>query len=254
MRVVLLSLFLASPALAQDGVPAAPATILAVADSLPELRRMIADCAPDTVLPDDDASWATMTNSVEAALWRGRQDPALVAEVLDRLATPFPDPANCEVAAFRFSVVSSAMPEYGGWPRTAARMFENLGLPFPDPLPDAESWRAVTRSAMSAVEPWRLPMMCGTLLAPEYSARAARILEQNADRLVAALADAGYPPHHVAGLADLTRPAELAEPNSNNREREQAACVGRQADWLSALQVPPPEGLPEEVAQILAAP
>lgn len=34
---------------------------------------MIADCAPETMLADDAASWAAMTDTVESALWR---DPA----------------------------------------------------------------------------------------------------------------------------------------------------------------------------------
>ncbi len=65
----------AAPAIAQDGIPAAPDIILAVADGLVELRGMIATCAPETVLPDDEASWAAMTEAVAAALWRGGKTP-----------------------------------------------------------------------------------------------------------------------------------------------------------------------------------
>ncbi len=165
-----------------------------------------------------------------------------------------PPPADCTIAAFRFSVVSSAMPEYGGWPRTAARMFENIGLPVPDPLPDRDRLDAVTVAAMSAVEPFRLSLTCGLLLAPEYAGRLARRLTENTSLLAAALTDSGYAPEDVASLVTLTTPAALSDIGTRDRAAVQADCLAREPEWRRNFQFPPPEGLPEEVAQILAAP
>ncbi len=254
MRAVLLALCLATPAVAQDGIPASPATILAVADSLPELRRMIADCAPDTVLPDDDASWAAMTDAVEAALWRGRQDPALVTMVLGRLATPAPGPADCAVATFRFSVVSSALPEHGGWPRTAARMFDTIGLPVPDPLPTPDRWQAAVIAATAAAEPFRQAATCGMLLAPEFSARFARRLEEVSATVAATFTDAGYAPDAVATLAATLRPESLADLRGRDRATVQADCAARQSEWVRTLQFGLTDDTVATLLQSLTAP
>jgi hypothetical protein len=255
--VIIATLALAAlprPGIAQSSdTPSTPGIILAVLDGLTDYRRMVADCAPTRAPAEESASWQDMKNRVAAALRLGGRNEAFVAEAMGRLDAPGAA-VECSTAEWHFSNIPESAVRDRGWAILIQQSFDLWGLPMPDSAPDPTRWDAISVAVTAEAETWRQPMTCIAVLSPRDLVFLSAQLLRNQDDLARALVEAGFPAPDIAALLATTGPDALLPPADADRAALMTDCLADFEAWSRVRTRAPQVGIPDTVAQLLAAP